>query len=161
MELEGSSFWDRLCDESVRLLKAAFMDALAARKNDMDTTPLGSGVWELRLVDRDGSHKVITLNGVVHFSGDAPECVCSIRPRDESISKVEAQGSEVSHDRIRNLSSKIAMHTVIKPHQSVIANTSGKIQSDSSVQLARGKAYGNPPPAANGNGRLISDGDSG
>ena len=83
-ELDGSSFWDRLCQDSVRLLKAAFMDALAARKNESDTTPLGAGVWELRLVNKDGSHKVITLNGVVHFSGDAPECVCSIRPRDES-----------------------------------------------------------------------------
>ena len=82
-ELEGTSFWDRLCEDSVRLLKAAFMDSLAARTDDSDTAPLGSGIWELRLVDKDGSHKVVTLNGVVHFSGDRPECVCSIRPRDE------------------------------------------------------------------------------
>ena len=33
-ELEGKSFWDRLCEDSVRLLKAAFMDALAARENE-------------------------------------------------------------------------------------------------------------------------------
>merc|ERR1712238_620877 len=59
-----------------------FMDALAARTSDSETTPLGSGVWELRMQDKDGSHKWVMLNGVVHFSGDAPECVCSVRPRD-------------------------------------------------------------------------------
>jgi len=129
-ELDGSSFWDRICDESVRLLKAAFMDALAARsssscssttsnanssgsacsiKSNKKTTasssdavdeksvedtvpesiPLGSGMWELRLVDRDGTHHLVTLSGVVHFSSDdgghvSPECVCSIRPREAS-----------------------------------------------------------------------------
>jgi len=85
-ELEGTSLWDRLCDESVRLLKSAFMDALAARTVDSETTPLGSGVWELRMQDKDGTHKWVVLNGVVHFSGDAPECVCSIRPRDRPTS---------------------------------------------------------------------------
>lgn len=81
-ELEGTSLWERLCDESVRLLKSAFMDALAARKLGSETTPLGSGVWELRMQDKDGRYKWVALNGVVHFSGDAPECVCSIRARD-------------------------------------------------------------------------------
>jgi len=81
-ELEGSSFWNRLCDESIRLLKAAFMDALAAKEKDSDTAPLGSGVWELRLKDKDQTCKDVTMNGVVHFSEDIPECVCSIRPRD-------------------------------------------------------------------------------
>ena len=70
-ELEGSSFWDRLCEDSVRLLKAAFMDSLAARTDHSDTAPLGSGIWELRLVDKDGSYKVVTLNGVVHFRGSS------------------------------------------------------------------------------------------
>lgn len=81
-ELEGTSFWDRLCEESVRLLKAAFMDSLATREAGSDTAPLGTGVWELRLVDKDKSQKVVALNGVVHFAGDRPECVCTIRPRD-------------------------------------------------------------------------------
>jgi PAS domain S-box-containing protein len=79
-ELEGTSFWNRLCEDSVRLLKAAFMDSLAAREPEADTVSLGSGVWELRLVDKDGSHTIVTLNGVVHFAGDRPECVCSMRP---------------------------------------------------------------------------------
>jgi PAS domain-containing protein len=78
-ELEGKSFWDRLCFDSVRLLKAAFMDALAARENDSTSTPLGNGVWELRLQDKNKQTVLVTLNGVVHFTGDAPECVCSIR----------------------------------------------------------------------------------
>lgn len=90
-ELEGTSFWHRLCDESVRLLKAAFMDALASRLPEMDTTPLGEGLWELRLKDKDGSERLVTLNGVVHFSGDRPECVCSIRlkatPREEIVAQ--------------------------------------------------------------------------
>lgn len=77
--LEGTSFWNRLCDVSCRLLKAAFMDALAAKQSSMDTTPLGDGLWELRLVDKDGKLKTVVLNGVVHFSGDVPECVCSMR----------------------------------------------------------------------------------
>lgn len=81
-ELEGASFWDRLCDDSVRLLKAAFMDSLAARQPESDTADLGTGFWELRLVDKDGVQKVVTLNGVVHFTGDRPECVCSIRPQE-------------------------------------------------------------------------------
>ena len=86
-ELEGSSFWDRLCEESVRLLKAAFMDSLATRESGSDTAPLGSGVWELRLVDKDGSQKMVALNGVVHVAGDRPECVCTIRPREDKASK--------------------------------------------------------------------------
>ena len=111
-ELEGSSFWDRLCDDSVRLLKAAFMDALAARKSDCDTIPLGSGVWELRLQDKDGSHKLIALSGVVHFSGEAPECVCSIRPR---------EGSKISQKVLTDVQEQ----PVAKPHQSVIKKTVG------------------------------------
>lgn len=81
-ELEGKSFWERLCEDSVRLLKAAFMDALAARENESNSTPLGDGVWELRLLDKNKENVMVTLNGVVHFTGDAPECVCSIRLSD-------------------------------------------------------------------------------
>lgn len=84
-ELQGKSFWDRLCDDSVRLLKAAFMDSLAARQDGSDTAPLGNGVWELRLVDKKKNYMVINLNGVVHFKGDAPECVCSIRPSEDGV----------------------------------------------------------------------------
>merc|ERR1711865_541402 len=79
-ELEGTSFWDMICEGSVRLLKAAFMDSLAARHPDSDTALLGSGVWELRLKDKHSEYKLVTLNGVVHFKGEAPEVVCCMRP---------------------------------------------------------------------------------
>ena len=79
-KLEGTSFWDLICEESVRMLKAAFMDSLAAREADSDTTVLGNGVWELRLKDKNSEYMTVTLNGVVHFKGEAPECVCCIRP---------------------------------------------------------------------------------
>jgi PAS domain-containing protein len=81
-ELEGTSFWDRLSPESVRILKAAFMDSLAAREDVSDTVQLGTGVWELELVDKSNANKRVSLNGVVHFAGERPECVCSIRPFD-------------------------------------------------------------------------------
>jgi len=123
-ELEGSSFWDRLCDDSVRLLKAAFMDSLAARKPDSDTAPLGSGYWELRLVDKDNSRKIVTLNGVVHFAGDRPECVCSIRPRDQhtSIEQSKTLSTEASHCLIR-----------VDPRQSVVSTTTSMTSDASST----------------------------
>jgi PAS domain S-box-containing protein len=136
-ELEGSSFWERLCDDSVRLLKAAFMDALAARKTDMDTTPLGSGVWELRLVDKDGSHKIIRLNGVVHFTGESPECVCCIRPREE---RVESAAALSTHRNVSITSGSSngmqLIRSTIKPQQSVISSLS----SDDASRIARVKA---------------------
>lgn len=119
-ELEGSSFWTRLCDDSVRLLKAAFMDSLAARNAESDTAPLGSGFWELRLVDRDGTQKIVTLNGVVHFAGDRPECVCSIRPQ-ENLS-TQNTTSELLESAS---SSSILKHKSlirVQPQQSVISN---------------------------------------
>lgn len=116
-ELEGTSFWHRLCDDSVRLLKAAFMDALASRVPDMDTSPLGDGLWELRLKDKDGSQKRVTLNGVVHFSGDRPECVCSIRmqstPREEQQRKMPPVHSLLSD------AAKASNEFLIKPEQRV------------------------------------------
>lgn len=95
-ELEGTSFWDRLCEDSVRLLKTAFMDSLAARKPGYDTIPLGNGVWELQLLDQNSTYSTVTLNGVVHFSGDTPECVCSIRPSDTHPIQVVAKNQKVN-----------------------------------------------------------------
>lgn len=141
-ELEGASFWDRLCNDSMRLLKAAFMDALAARTGDVDSTPLGSGVWELRLVDKDGSHKIVALNGVVHFTNDSPECVCTIRPRDEvPISlQEEAQalpthrnvslssGDNNSSSSSRPSSSNSFVRHSIKPQQSVVSSQDARMK---------------------------------
>jgi len=139
-ELDGSSFWDRLCEESVKLLKAAFMDALAARNSDgagvassksksknskakaanddvmdvePDSVPLGSGMWELRLVDKDGSHHLVTLTGVVHFPCDesgnsTPECVCSIRPRETAQNlRSSFPTSQPERKRVRNATGNV------------------------------------------------------
>lgn len=90
-ELVNTSFWNRLCDDSVRLLKAAFMDALANRKQDEDTSPLGTGLFEVKVKDKNGIFIHVTLNGVVNFAGETPECVCSIRPLKSSSPDVVEQ----------------------------------------------------------------------
>jgi hypothetical protein len=100
-ELEGKSFWERLCPESVQLLKAAFMDSLAARESHTETVPLGSDLWDLRLMDKDGSFVTVTLNGVVHFAGERPECVCCIRPQDAGSSSRDGRNAEVVAERPR------------------------------------------------------------
>ncbi len=86
-ELEETSFWDKLSEESVRLIKSAFMDALAVKRNpDEDCTPLVNGESiPVTLIQKDGDddrdrHVLVSLKGVVHFGGEYPECVCSIRP---------------------------------------------------------------------------------
>lgn len=137
-DLEGTSFWNRLCEDSVRLLKAAFMDSLAARQPGSDTAPLGSGVWELQLLDKNSNYIIVTLNGVVHFSGEAPECVCCIRPRDQPpIRKLPSErkskaakaasravsssdGSRSSDDS--NTNGKTVPRIRVNPSQSVISN---------------------------------------
>jgi PAS domain-containing protein len=136
-DLVGTSFWSRLCEDSVRLLKAAFMDSLAARQTDSETAALGEGIWELRLVDKDGSHKVITLNGVVHFAGDRPECVCSIRPRDDGAKvplPVTRGNDKTRHETVSTSSaasmSSTSLHckssSYLQPHQSVLADAAMK-----------------------------------
>jgi PAS domain S-box-containing protein len=126
-ELEGTSFWSRLCEDSVRLLKAAFMDSLAAREPEADTVSLGSGVWELRLVDKDGSHKIVTLNGVVHFAGDRPECVCSIRP---VIAKVETVEEPKVRHHVKSQQSVVSSDSSTRKHKRQVV-TSGNSDSDS------------------------------
>lgn len=84
-ELQDTSFWDRLTQDSVRIVKNAFMDALAVKLPDEeDSAPLWNGESKtVELVDRNnGETKLVGLKGVVHFSGEAPECVCSIRRED-------------------------------------------------------------------------------
>ena len=137
-ELEGTSFWDRLCEDSVRLVKAAFMDSIAARESESDTVPLGSGVWELRLFDKDGSDKIVTLNGVVHFAGDRPECVCSIRQMGDKAAKAKSKAAEPAKKAMAFI-----VRDHVKPHQSVVSNGS----PDSSTRkrkrqvVASGKAH--------------------
>ena len=86
-ELQSTSFWDRLTEDSVRLIKSTFMDALAVkRKPDDDTTPLAGGESiSVRIIDKDddkrkGEGLPFALKGVVHFAADSPECVCTLCP---------------------------------------------------------------------------------
>jgi PAS domain-containing protein len=150
VELEGTSFWDRLCDDSVRLLKAAFMDALAARLPDSDQAPLGSGIWELRLVDRDGEHIIVSLNGMVHFAGEKPECVCSIRPCDganDPIDKERTAGSFKS--RGINKKGKSSQTSVIS-----VDSTRHKIEQQSVVTGASSILAGGDSDVAAHNARV-------
>jgi PAS domain-containing protein len=144
-ELEGTSFWDRLCEDSVRLLKAAFMDSLAARQSDSDTVPLGTGVWELRLVDKNGSQKDVTLNGVVHFAGERPECVCSIRPRDNhSMMSSRANGFQKLHTTLSEDAKQSSDRPLlrVKPQTSVVSNGSSSLprRSKNHMVVKRGEA---------------------
>lgn len=181
-ELEGTSFWDRLCEDSVRLLKAAFMDSLAARKPDSETAPLGSGVWELRLRDKDSNFMVVTLNGVVHFTGDAPECVCCIRPRDQKEIKelpMERKAKSAkphsrfvsSSDGSRTSDDSGNSHPRIRvnPNQSVISNDisteDNSAEDESSPQESSGSNRKKIRRSKNDSGEKrgirVSDGDSG
>lgn len=88
-ELENTSFWDRLTEDSVRLIKSAFMDALAVkRKAEDDTTPLAEGEpISVRIIDKDDNKEKglpFALKGVVHFAADSPECVCTLCPETPS-----------------------------------------------------------------------------
>mmetsp|Transcript_28357 Transcript_28357/g.66334 ORF Transcript_28357/g.66334 Transcript_28357/m.66334 type:complete len:527 (+) Transcript_28357:79-1659(+) len=126
-ELERTSFWDRLCPESVRLLKAAFMDSLAARESHTDTVPLGSGLWDLRLLDKNGSLVTVTLNGVVHFAGERPECVCCIRPKDDGASS--SSDGEKAEERPRAVKRQALISdssTLVAPNAGAEAKVSGK-----------------------------------
>ncbi|KAL7476042.1 hypothetical protein ACHAW6_001928 [Cyclotella cf. meneghiniana] len=101
-DLEGTSFWNCLAEDSVKLIKSAFMDALAEkRKLDDDPTPLSHGESMLvKLVDKNTREtRAVSLKGVVHCTGVAPECVCSIRPIEAGAS-INRNGSEYeSHDQ--------------------------------------------------------------
>jgi len=99
------------------------MDALAAREKDCETAPLGSGVWELRLRDKDGSQKLVALNGVVHFTGDSPECVCSIRPKEDLSSKTRTE-EKAPQTKIHYTDPNNNINLVVKPQQSVIYHAS-------------------------------------
>lgn len=153
-ELTGASFWDRLCEDSVRLLKAAFMDALAARSSEHETTPLGSGVWELRLQDKNGNFVLVTLNGVVHFSGDSPECVCSIRPMQSGSANVRSSPNNVGRMKAAKKVSESILGT-IKPGQSVVKTNNASIPQRN-VRHKQAVALD-----ANGRVAAISDVDSG
>lgn len=94
-ELEHSSVWNHLTEDSVRQIKSAFMDALAVkRRPEEDSTPLACGesisvtlIHKNKVEGKTVFNQGLLLKGVVHFGDEYPECVCSIRPEVSAISK--------------------------------------------------------------------------
>jgi transcriptional regulator with PAS, ATPase and Fis domain len=115
-ELEGTSFWNCLAEDSVKIIKSAFMDALAEkRKLEDDPTPLCHGKQMLvKLVDKNaGETRAVSLKGVVHFTGVAPECVCSIRPIEAGVS-INRNGfeNESHHENVNAVTGARRSHNV-------------------------------------------------
>lgn len=158
-ELVGTSFWDRLCEDSVRLLKAAFMDSLAAQQPDSESTSLGNGVWELKLMDKDGSAKYVILTGVVHFAGDRPECVCSIRPR-EDLKTLRTEDGERPSGLVSNdsYSGVFSDSTARKTEATMVVMKSQSVSS--SIQAARKPEQRSIRISDSGNSSVDSDGVS-
>lgn len=99
-ELQETCFWERLTPDSVRIVKNAFMDALAIKRpHGEDSAQLWNGESKtVELVDRnEGEMKSVGLKGVVHFSGESPECVCSIRREDATVVAASAQSRKASY----------------------------------------------------------------
>jgi PAS domain S-box-containing protein len=99
-ELEHTSVWNHLTEDSVRQIKSAFMDALSIkRRPEEDSTPLACGESiSVTLIPKnrvegkmtggeDDQGLLVSLKGVVHFGDEYPECVCSIRPEVSAITK--------------------------------------------------------------------------
>ncbi len=108
----GMNFYDLLaqeeCEEAV---KGAFMDAVASSERHQDdkeggaekedSTPLcNGGSLSVKLgsshVDDatdEGDYIKVSLKGVVHFTGEGPECVCSIRPEEATTAAVASSSS--------------------------------------------------------------------
>jgi PAS domain S-box-containing protein len=119
-ELEDTSFWDRLTEESVRLIKSAFMDALAVKRHsDEDSTPLANGEsMTVTLIPKktkaseenargdNGLGLLVSLKGVVHFGEEYPECVCSIRPEGLAANKLMSTASKKSCSAVANIESR-------------------------------------------------------
>jgi PAS domain S-box-containing protein len=114
-ELEETCFWDVLTQESKRMVKSAFIDALSVnRDNNVDSTPLCRGdSITIKFLgkktdeeDEEGydistnSNKMIqsfSLKGVINFTGELPECVCSIRSEDAAAATHIAKEEEVKN----------------------------------------------------------------
>lgn len=119
-DLENTSFWELITEDSVRLIKSAFMDALAVkRRPDEDSIPLANGEsMKVTLARTSGNgggpqeDMIVTLKGVVHFVGESPECVSSIRPEhsgDDSNKKMKvADNNKVSSGQTQRPSHQIS-----------------------------------------------------
>ncbi|EED88872.1 predicted protein [Thalassiosira pseudonana CCMP1335] len=125
-ELEDTSFWDCLTEDSVKMIKSAFMDALAVKRSPSeDSLVLANGDSLLvKLVDKHSQDgKLVSLKGVVHFTEDSPECVCSIRP--EEVMKTSSSGSSCCN-RGKSSSKKATFMSRVEASESKrVASSSG------------------------------------
>jgi PAS domain-containing protein len=125
-ELEDTSFWDCLTEDSVKMIKSAFMDALAVKRSPSeDSLVLANGDSLLvKLVDKHSQDgKLVSLKGVVHFTEDSPECVCSIRP--EEVMKTSSSGSSCC-SRGKSSSKKATFMSRVEASESKrVASSSG------------------------------------
>jgi hypothetical protein len=120
-ELEGTIFWDYLTADSVNLIKSAFMDALAVKRNpEDDSTVLCNGEsLMVKLIDKDGGEPITaSMKGVVHFTDNAPECISSMRPlaspssSPDGLSQAEVTKATKMNGRSRDVSDVESRKTV-------------------------------------------------
>ena len=86
-EIEGTSFWEQVTEDSMSVIRSAFTDALIENtpSNEDDSVPLAEGrSLHINFVVKDEQGRRETrlgsLKGMVHVNEGVPECVCSIRP---------------------------------------------------------------------------------
>lgn len=143
-ELQGASFWDILTQDSVRVIKSAFMDALAIKRQpEEDSTPLWGGKsMSVELVDHNADENdeveicklLVSLKGVVHFFGESPECVCSIRPEENrgAQHQVLLSGSNLKND------SEFSSPSSIVSSGSIAGDDAQEERPDSAVDVLGG-----------------------
>lgn len=112
-ELQDTSFWDMLSEDSENLVKGAFIDALAIERDDEDSdcTALWEGApMHVELTDLNGEVRSFSMAAVVHFECEGPECVCSIRPKEQvgrrPHSKSRVSPSPIAGDADQEVDSK-------------------------------------------------------
>mmetsp|Transcript_41667 Transcript_41667/g.88767 ORF Transcript_41667/g.88767 Transcript_41667/m.88767 type:complete len:522 (-) Transcript_41667:284-1849(-) len=144
-ELEDTSFWDLLTEDSVRLIKSAFMDALAVKRPpEEDSTLLANGgSITVKLVHKNSGGDeeeedclMLSLKGVVHFTGESPECVCSIRPEDGgrgTSTENKTLKPAFRESTLAPASARVRLNrAVIVPAGAVVANQISDIDSEKS-----------------------------
>jgi PAS domain S-box-containing protein len=86
-EIEDTSFWEQVTEDSKNGIRSAFTDALIedTPSNEDDSVPLAEGrSLHINFVVKDEQgrrdRRLGSLKGMVHVNEGVPECVCSIRP---------------------------------------------------------------------------------
>ena len=139
--LEGKSFWDYLTEDSVNLIKSAFMDALAQKRNEDDDSALlcHGGSLSVKLVDQKcvgREPSILSLKGVVHFNDNAPECISSLRPVGNSTHSLNAPNQAQEQETNYDLSDDAKTHDVSDVESRKANIESSNDQSDTESRKA-------------------------